>query len=99
MNFFRLLPIPTPGSALYGLENFVQKFAFSIPDLIGMSVSSHISFVAVGLAPADFKLVLAPRPSVAQLRFPVLPRGVTIPAIVAASLDQSHFSVAAPEFS
>jgi len=34
-----------------------------------MTVSSHISFVAVGLAPADFNLLLTPGPSVA-LHFP-----------------------------
>jgi hypothetical protein len=56
-----------------------------------MSVSSHISFVAVGLAPVDFKLLLAPRPSVAQLHFPILPRGVTIPANMAASLIPEPF--------
>jgi hypothetical protein len=56
-----------------------------------MSVSSHISFVAVGLAPADFKLLLAPRPSVAQLHFSVLPHGVTIPANVAASFIPEPF--------
>jgi hypothetical protein len=54
-------------------------------------LSSHISFVTVGLAPADFKLLLAPRPSVAPLHFPVLPRGVTIPANVAASFIPEPF--------
>jgi len=44
--------------------------AFSVPDHIGISVYNHIYFVAVGLAPADFKLLLASGPSVAQLHHP-----------------------------
>jgi len=44
-------------------------FAFSVLNHIEMTVSSHISFVAVGLAPADFNLLLTPGPSVA-LHFP-----------------------------
>lgn len=58
---------------------------FSVPNHIGMSVFSHISFIAVGLAPADFKRLLAPGPSVAQLHFPAYTRGMTFPANAASS--------------
>ena len=52
------------------VPSVVSKISFSVPDHIGMSVSSHISFIAVGLAHVDFTLLLAPGPSVAHLHFP-----------------------------
>ena len=62
---FQTLAVPS----MFSKISF-KGVAFSVPDHIRMSVSIHISFVAVGLAPVDFKLLRASGPSVAQLHFP-----------------------------